>query len=132
MHNLNIIHRDIKPENIYIDEEGFLKFHDLGTAKKIQDRAYTLIGTPLYIAPEIFLSTGYDFAADYWSLGVCMFEFLCGYAPFDVNSMDPLEIYKKIVSTDIIEFPEFLKDNEAKDLINRLLVKDPEKRLSNP
>ena len=98
LHSHNIIHRDIKPENIFIDEEGYVKVLDVGTCKQIQDRTYTLAGTPAYTAPEIFLSTGYDYAVDYWSLGVCLFEFLCGYLPFGQGSNDPLSIFKDIIS----------------------------------
>ena len=98
LHNKNIIHRDIKPENMFIDEEGFLKILDIGTCKKITDRTYTLVGTPAYTAPEVFLSTGYDYAADYWSLGICLFEFLCGYLPFGSGQTDPLLILKDIIA----------------------------------
>ena len=97
MHSKCIIHRDIKPENIKIDEDGYIKFVRMGTCKQISERTYTLVGTPSYTAPEVFLSIGYDYAADYWSIGVCLFEFLSGYLPFGQNQNDPLLIYKDII-----------------------------------
>lgn len=91
LHSQSIIHRDIKPENIFIDEEGYIKLLDVGTCKVISDRTYTLVGTPAYTAPEVFLSVGYDYAADYWSLGIMLYEFLCGTLPFGRDGhTDPL------------------------------------------
>lgn len=56
-------------------------------------RTYTIIGTPHYMAPEILEGKGYTTLADLWSLGVCMFEFMCGYLPFGEEADDPYEIY---------------------------------------
>jgi protein kinase A len=53
LHSLKIAHRDLKPENIMIGTDGYPKLIDFGTAKTIQDRTYTCLGTPQYIAPEV-------------------------------------------------------------------------------
>ena len=81
LHSHNIIYRDLKPENILLDSEGHIKITDFGLSKitlnskliKLirgveDDRAYTMCGTPEYIAPEILMTKdGYDKTCDYWS-----------------------------------------------------------------
>ncbi len=68
-----------------VDEKGYLKLIDMGTAKLIKNkngRTFTIIGTPHYMAPEIISGKGYTYSADIWSLGVCLYEFMCGGVPF--------------------------------------------------
>ena len=90
LHNRSIIYRDLKPENVMIDDTGYVKLIDMGTAKIVHDRTYTLLGTPVYTAPEVIIGNGYAHFADYWSLSVCLYEFLCGCLPFgDENEEDP-------------------------------------------
>ena len=68
--------------------------------------AYSTVGTPDYIAPEVFLQTGYDKTCDWWSLGVIMFEMLIGYPPF--CSETPQETYRKVMNwKTTLEFPPF-------------------------
>lgn len=132
LHNNSIIHRDIKPENIMVDQEGYLKLTDLSTAKIMKgktNKAYTIIGTPHYMAPEILTGKGYSFLVDLWSLGVCLYEFMCGLVPFGEEAEDPYEIYEDIVRKEI-KFPSYLKDRKAKKLIDQLLNRTPEQRLS--
>lgn len=59
LHERDIIYRDLKPENIMIDEEGYIKLIDFGTAKIIEGRTYSFVGTPHYLAPEIITGNGY-------------------------------------------------------------------------
>lgn len=64
---------------------GYIKLTDFGFAKKLLPagrKTWTFCGTPEYVAPEIILNKGHDYAADYWSLGVLMFELLTGAPPF--------------------------------------------------
>lgn len=131
---MSIIHRDIRPDCIYIDAFGHIKYSDFSCAKRIEDRTYTFVGTPEYTAPEVFLSSGYDYSADYWSLGVCMYEFLTGQLPFGSGKDDTLSVYREIlkVSETGINFPDHLRDEVAKDLILKLLKVNPEERLSSP
>ena len=131
LHLRNILYRDFKPENIMIDETGYLKLIDFGAAKIIKDRTFTIIGTPSYTAPEVYVGEGYSYSSDYWSLGVCLYEFLCGDLPFggDNDMPDPLEVYKTILSGHL-EFPSFYKDELAKDLMRQMLNKDLEERLT--
>eukprot|EP00003_Mantamonas_plastica_P008174 TRINITY_DN1708_c0_g1_i3.p1 TRINITY_DN1708_c0_g1~~TRINITY_DN1708_c0_g1_i3.p1 ORF type:complete len:541 (-),score=170.04 TRINITY_DN1708_c0_g1_i3:344-1966(-) len=87
--------------------------------------AYSTVGTPDYIAPEVFSNKGYGKECDWWSLGVIMFECLCGYPTFASNSVQ--ETYQKIINhQDSVEFPEMSWD--AKDLLENLIC-DAEHRL---
>lgn len=91
--------------------------------------AYSTVGTPDYIAPEVFMQTGYSSSCDWWSLGVIMYEMLIGYPPF--CSENPQETYRKVMNwrETLIFPPEVPISTEAKDLIQKLCC-DREHRLS--
>mmetsp|Transcript_26109 Transcript_26109/g.22969 ORF Transcript_26109/g.22969 Transcript_26109/m.22969 type:complete len:164 (+) Transcript_26109:225-716(+) len=119
LHSRNIIYRDMKPENVMVDDKGFAKVIDMGTCKilkKSGHRTFTIIGTPTYMAPEVLSGKGYTFSADFWSIGVCLYEFVCGYLPFGENTDDPYEIYSEIL-TKKLQFPSYVKDKKAKRFI---------------
>ena len=106
---------------------------DMGTAKILNNskgpaKTYTIIGTPHYMAPEIIIGKGYTFSVDLWSIGICLFEFVCGYVPFADQAENPYEIYEEIIKNKI-RFPGFLKDKNGKKIIAQLLNKTPEARL---
>ncbi|PRP77392.1 hypothetical protein PROFUN_14398 [Planoprotostelium fungivorum] len=129
LHNLGVSYRDLKPENILISSTGHIKLTDFGFAKRIAlgERAYSLCGTPDYIAPEILSGKGHSTAVDWWALGILIYEMLAGYPPFyDEN---PLAIYKKILNAQL-SFPSYFSP-EARDLISQLLQTDLTKRLGN-
>ena len=98
LHERKFIYRDIKPENIMVLGNGYIKLIDFGTAKAINDRTKTIIGTPHYMAPEVILGEGYSFKVDFWSIGICMYEFMCGGVPFGENHEEAMDVYISIIN----------------------------------
>lgn len=129
LHQRDILFRDLKPENILVDQEGFVKFVDFSSAKVVQGRTYTLIGTAFYTAPEVIVGRGYSKSADIWSLGVIIYEFLCGMVPFGHFENDPYRVYELILSKSL-EFPEGRQPcDSAMNLLKHILDKYSESRL---
>ncbi|OQO10856.1 hypothetical protein B0A48_04157 [Cryoendolithus antarcticus] len=127
-HNVRVIYRDLKPENCLLDAEGHLLLTDFGLSKvALEDDARTnsVLGTIEYMAPEVVQGIAYDFAVDWWSLGAIGFDFLTGSPPFGGNNHAKIQqnILKQKLS-----LPYFLSP-DAKDLLTRLLRKEPAKRL---
>ena len=141
LHSNNIIHRDLKLENILINdieksittnEDLFLvKIIDFGTAKIFDKNKMprAIVGSIYYIAPEVILKK-YGKECDMWSLGVILYMFIVGHAPFDGRSNR--DIMEKIKGGKYLKNEKRWKkaSNEVKDLINKLLVLEPEKRLT--
>ena len=98
LHERKFIYRDIKPENIMVLGNGFIKLIDFGTAKSIKDKTKTIIGTPHYMAPEVILGEGYSFKVDFWSIAICMYEFMCGGVPFGENHEEAMDVYLSIIN----------------------------------
>jgi len=128
LHNQDIIYRDIKPENLLVDHEGHLKLTDFGFAKHIEDRTMSMCGTLDYMAPEILMAKGHGKPADWWSLGVLLFELLSGCPPFTPDK-DGSHV-SNLISSGQLEFPPCF-DARAVDLIKRLLMVDPKERLGS-
>merc|ERR1712039_93549 len=125
----NIIFRDLKPENIMIDNVGYPKIIDFGISKKLagDEKTFTCVGTPHYMAPEVMRQKGYGLDVDLWSLGVMAFEFVCGQLPFADDADDPAEVCAVVLKGEF-QFPDRYKDRDGRDFIGALLPK-PQKRL---
>ncbi|CAG5134997.1 unnamed protein product, partial [Candidula unifasciata] len=138
LHKLGIIYRDIKLENILLDADGHIVLTDFGLSKEFlptdpTHRTYSFCGTIEYMAPEVVKGgqTGHDFAVDWWSLGVLAYELLTGASPFTVDGEKNTqsEISKRIMKCNPPYSKSFSPD--VKDLIQKLLTKDPSKRLGS-
>lgn len=135
LHKRNVIYRDIKLENILLDADGHIVITDFGLSKELiegrLEKAYSFCGTIEYMAPEVVkASVGHDIAVDWWSVGVLTYELLTGSSPFtfEGNSNLQPEISKRILKTEP-PIPSHL-DPDVADLITKLLIKDPRKRLN--
>ncbi|GJQ14801.1 hypothetical protein GpartN1_g6592.t1 [Galdieria partita] len=125
-HQKHVIHRDIKPENLLLGIRGELKIADFGwSVHAPHSRRMTMCGTLDYLPPEMVEGREHDENVDIWSLGVLMYEFLVGNPPFEAQGHT--ETYRRIARVDI-RFPDWLSQ-DARNLISKLLVKEPEKRL---
>ncbi|XP_066532483.1 cGMP-dependent protein kinase 1 [Hoplias malabaricus] len=129
LHKKNIMYRDLKPENLMMDTKGYVKLVDFGFAKELRrgQKTYSFCGTPEYMAPEIIQNKGHDFGADFWSLGVLVFELLVGSPPF--SSSEPQKIYAKILDG-VVKFPPYMGEG-ARSLISKLCRPRPGQRLGN-
>jgi CRP-like cAMP-binding protein len=123
LHHRSICYRDLKPENILIDSKGYCVLVDLGFAKIVVDKTYTLCGTPEYLAPEIILSKGHDKGVDYWAFGVLIYEMLVGRSPFYSYGTDQVSLFKRIVQVKYSFPPGGMVNEQAQDLIQRLIVR---------
>ncbi len=147
MHNRGVIHRDLKPENVLLDDQMHIKITDFGTAKLLPDpripkgpqapydiadeedesiRAKSFVGTAEYVSPELLTDKSACKASDLWAFGCIIYQLLTGRPPFKAGN--EYQTFQKIVALDY-EFPPGFPP-VARDLVERLLVLDPQRRLS--
>lgn len=146
MHNRGVIHRDLKPENVLLDDQMHIKITDFGTAKLLQDprapkdptkpydisgeeessRAKSFVGTAEYVSPELLTDKSACKASDLWAFGCIIYQLLTGRPPFKAGN--EYQTFQKIVGLEY-EFPAGFPP-AARDLVERLLVLDPQRRLS--
>uniref|UniRef100_A0A8C3FZA4 protein kinase C n=1 Tax=Cyclopterus lumpus TaxID=8103 RepID=A0A8C3FZA4_CYCLU len=128
LHQNQIVYRDLKLDNLLMDADGFVRIADFGLCKEGMshgDRTTTFCGTPEFLAPEVLTDNTYTRSVDWWGLGVLVYEMLVGESPFPGD--DEEEVFDSIVNDDV-RFPRFLSP-ESVSLIQKLLQKNPEKRL---
>ena len=142
MHKKGIVHRDLKPENILCCKKSCverIKVADFGISKHMnlssntsQPLMSTPVGTLTYTAPELLNGIPYGKEVDYWSLGVIMHIMLCGYSPWS-HCNNEIEIRRAIIDQEIeLKDEDWMHVSESvKDLVLRLLHRDPKKRATN-
>lgn len=149
MHSRGVIHRDLKPENVLLDDQMHVKITDFGTAKLLRDpiapsnsgnnrgmpdmdnddedsRATSFVGTAEYVSPELLTDKNACKASDLWAFGCIIYQLLSGRPPFKAGN--EYQTFQKIVGLEY-EFPPGFP-SAARDLVERLLVLDPSRRLS--
>ena len=131
IHSLGIVHRDLKPENLLLTKDHILKIIDFGLSNyftNIQQKLLiTPCGSPCYASPEMVAGKKYNgFKIDIWSTGIILYAMLCGYLPFEDKDNDIL--FEKILECKLV-FPKYIS-KMGKDLIEKILVTNPNKRIS--
>ena len=114
-------------ENIVLNKKGYGVLVDFGLAKYIEGLTYTFCGTWDYLAPEIILKTGHNWAVDYWTLGVFLFEMTKGTPPF-ASCIPDVRILKILRGFECVHVPPYFTSGLS-DLISQLLITDQSKRL---
>ena len=145
MHSKGVIHRDLKPENVLLDVKMHVKVTDFGTAKILEPvkppieaddssllgcsdttRASSFVGTAEYVSPELLTEKNACKASDLWAFGCIIYQLLAGRPPF--KAANEYLTFQKITKLEYefpVGFPEV-----ARDLVERLLVLDPSRRLA--
>jgi len=134
LHRKGFVHRDIKPENCLIGEDGYLKLCDFGLAKRLPSTiqlpsggtevvalAFTMCGTPEFMAPEFVLSTGYSKGIDWWALGCILVEMYSGRSPFEFDG-DLKKTFKQVcligMGREYFAPPKELEETGLKDALD--------------
>ena len=136
LHSYGIVHRDLKPENILMTDltpEADIRLLDFGLSKIVgnEEKCTEPYGTLSFVAPEVLQGKPYDKSVDLWSIGIITFLLLCGYLPFD-DKHSEREIARQTIQ-DPVPFESKIWNkysSEAKNFVERLLQKKPEKRLT--
>lgn len=129
LHANNIAHRDLKPANIFINSNtGDIFIGDFGLAKISKENNKSILGTPEYMAPEVY-EESYDNRIDIYSFGMCLLEFMTGEVPYSECSL-AAQIWKKISNKILPLCVTKIKDEIAKDLILKCINENPKKRLN--
>ncbi|KAF9150324.1 hypothetical protein BG015_007858 [Linnemannia schmuckeri] len=135
LHRKHVIHRDIKPENLLLGCNGEIKISDFGwSVHAPSSRRNTMCGTLDYLPPEMVEGRSHSSHVDLWSLGVLCYEFLVGHPPFEAkdeaaeDTNDRESTFRRIAKVELT-IPDHLSD-DAKDLIRKLLQRNPDQRLA--
>ncbi|KAM3140400.1 hypothetical protein pb186bvf_007560 [Paramecium bursaria] len=128
LHNRDIIYRDLKPENVLIDKEGYIRITDFGLSKKnikTDKDAFSVCGTPEYLAPEVLIKQGHGKPFDWWTLGCFIYEIVIGMPPFYAQQRSQLFEQIKFYPP---KYPQNIS-SDLKNLLEGLFQKIPKDRL---
>ncbi|GFR48549.1 hypothetical protein Agub_g10448 [Astrephomene gubernaculifera] len=131
LHFNRIVHGDLKPDNLLMSSSGKVKISDFGSARFCEksDMIFATAGTPSFMAPEMCQGKQFNgFPGDIWALGICLYMFVFGRPPFTGNTT--YQIYEAIQQGELQFPPTIPVSEELKDLLSRLLHKDPAQRIS--
>ena len=130
IHKHNTVYRDLKPENIILDEEGHIKVCDFNLAKSgvtKEKKAFSFCGSPMYLSPDMLAGKGVDGRCDIYGIGLIMYEMVTGSPAYTADDIN--QLYEDIKNNKInFNLPTLTGD--IKDLILKILVPDPDKRIS--
>ena len=130
IHKHNTVYRDLKPENIILDEEGHIKVCDFNLAKSgvtKEKKAFSFCGSPMYLSPDMLAGKGVDGRCDIYGIGLIMYEMVTGSPAYTADDIN--QLYEDIKNNKInFNLPTLIGD--IKDLILKILVPDPDKRIS--
>merc|ERR1719399_580368 len=134
MQKKRIMHRDVKPANIFLAEDGTLKLGDLGLGRFFSSQtmeAFSKVGTPLYMSPEVLKGNGYDMKSDVWSLGCVFYELCVRRSPFKhpEKNMSLYDLFLTISKGQYAPLPEGFSADLRKT-VDGMLTLEVEKRMS--
>ncbi len=130
IHSHNIIYRDLKPENILLDETGHIRVCDFNLAKDgmtKNKRADSFCGSPMYFSPEMLLGKGVDYKCDIYGIGLLMYELVTGVPAYNAPN---IKVLYELIKKNQINFRVSGLHGDIKDLIEKILVKDPDERIT--
>ena len=130
IHSLGIVNNNLNIDNLILKKNNIIKLGDFSLCNYKGQKLllpFDLCRSPFYVSPEIAENKNiYGVKYDIWSTGIILFYLLCGYPPFMDKNKDIL--FQKIIECKV-EYPNFISD-EAKDLMSRILVANPDKRIT--
>jgi len=135
MAECRVMHRDLKPANIFIDGKNDLKLGDLGLGRDFSSQtmeAFSRVGTPLYMSPEVLQGSGYDFQCDVWSLGCIGYEMCALVNPFkdQTKKMSLYDLFQKIIKADYSPLSNSRYSAELLYIIDQMLIVNPDERVN--